>query len=277
MYFNVERNTKSTILSDIATVNDTCNTHTANLTNYSDYNICYYELDLDPDINFFAQQAGNCKYYTDELFREEINFTDRIYMINFNCRSIKSNFDSINQYLHKIKSNFDVIALSETWLSICNDLNHFRISNFIMYNTARSDRCGGGVALYIKQSLQCSLIKQFSTSIPMLMDQLTVEITIQGSKNVIIGCMYRSPNGDFNKFNEYVDMFLNYDKNNAIFVCGDFNVNLLSHGQHQLTDNFLDILHGYGLYTLITQPTRITIHSATLLDNIFTNVPFNDA
>ena len=31
------------------------------------------------------------------------------------------------------------------------------------------------------------------------------------------------------------------------------------------------------MYTLITQPTRITIHSASLLDNIFTNVPFNNA
>ena len=74
-----------------------------------------------------------------------------------------------------------------------------------------------------------------------------------------------------------MNMFLNYNKNKTIFVCGDFNVNLLNHGQHHLTDNFLDILHGYELYTLITQPTRITIHSATLLDNIFTNVPFNNA
>ena len=73
-----------------------------------------------------------------------------------------------------------------------------------MYNTFRSDRCGGGVALYIKQSLQCSLIKQLSTSIPMKFEQLAVEIIIQGSKNVIISCMYRSPNGIFNKFNEYI-------------------------------------------------------------------------
>ena len=74
-----------------------------------------------------------------------------------------------------------------------------------------------------------------------------------------------------------INMFLNYNKNNTIFVYGDFNVNLLNHGQHYLADNFLDILHGFGLYALITQPTRITINSATLLDNIFTNVPFNNA
>ena len=157
-----EHNTKSTILTDIATVNDTCNAHTANFTNYSDNNICNHELDLDQDNNFLAQQAGNCKYYTDEVFTEEINFTDGIYIRHFNCRGTKSNFDSINQYLHEIKSNFDVIALSETWLSICNDLNHFKTSNYIMYNTDRSDRCRGGVALYIKQSLQCSLMKQIS-------------------------------------------------------------------------------------------------------------------
>ena len=74
-----------------------------------------------------------------------------------------------------------------------------------------------------------------------------------------------------------MNILFNYNKNNTIFICGDFNVNRLNHGQHYLTDNFLDILHGYGLYTLTTQPTRNTINSATLLDNIFTNVPFNNA
>ena len=70
-------------------------------------------------------------------------------------------------------------------------------------------------------------------------------------------------------------MFFNY----AIMynVCGDLNINLLNHGQHYLPDNFLDILHGYGLYTLITQPTRITIHSVTLVGNIYTTVQFNNA
>ena len=54
----------------------------------------------------------------------------------------------------------------------------------------------------------------------MLLEQLTVEITIHGSKNVIMSCMYRSPSDDCNKFNVYVDMFLNYGKNNAIFYVG---------------------------------------------------------
>ena len=83
------------------------------------------------------------------------------------------------QALYNKAKNKNEIEMNKTNITmIYNYLNHFKISNYIMHNTFRSDRCGGGVALYIKQSLQCSLIKQFSTSIPMLLEQLAVEITI---------------------------------------------------------------------------------------------------
>ena len=61
---------------------------TENFTLNGDNDICDHELDLDPDNNFLAHQAGNCKYYTDEVFTEEINLTDGISIIHFNCRSI---------------------------------------------------------------------------------------------------------------------------------------------------------------------------------------------
>ena len=35
--------------------------------------------------------------------------------------------------------------------------------------------------------------------------------------------------------------------------------------------NFKDTLYSTGLYLLILRPTRITSHSVTLIDNIFTN------
>ena len=89
----------------------TCVIRTLQILSHSDFDICDHELDLDPDNNFFAQQAGYCKYYTDEAFTQALIFEDEISIIHFNCWSIKSNFDSINQYLHKIKSNLDVISL----------------------------------------------------------------------------------------------------------------------------------------------------------------------
>ena len=53
---------------------------------------------------------------------------------------------------------------------------------------------------------------------------------------------------------------------------GDFNIiNLLNFESHQGTDNFLKTLEKYVFHPQIPQPTRITDHSATLIDNIFFN------
>ena len=53
-------------------------------------------------------------------------------------------------------------------------------------------------------------------------------------------------------------------------MCGDFNVDLLQYDKHNATNNFIDQLYSLGLHPLITRPTRITSHSNTLIDNIFT-------
>ena len=53
---------------------------------------------------------------------------------------------------------------------------------------------------------------------------------------------------------------------------GDFNINLLNEDVHTLTNDFINIMSSYSLYPSITKPTRITPTSATLIDNIFTNL-----
>ena len=58
--------------------------------------------------------------------------------------------------------------------------------------------------------------------------------------------------------------------NKTIYLCGDFNVDLLKQA-HVYTDLFLETLYSYGMLPIITKPTRITSTTATLIDNIFTN------
>jgi hypothetical protein len=52
---------------------------------------------------------------------------------------------------------------------------------------------------------------------------------------------------------------------------GDFNLNLLSFQQHSLTGEFLEQMYSNTIFPLILPPSIITSHSATLIDNIFTN------
>ena len=54
------------------------------------------------------------------------------------------------------------------------------------------------------------------------------------------------------------------------------NVNLLNYNEHNQTNEFLDSLASNSFIPLILQPTRITNHSNTLIDNIFSNVTHPD-
>ena len=56
-----------------------------------------------------------------------------------------------------------------------------------------------------------------------------------------------------------------------VFLLGDFNINLLNYNDHQPTNNFLDSLASNSFIPYILHPTRITSHSKTLIDNIFSN------
>ena len=52
---------------------------------------------------------------------------------------------------------------------------------------------------------------------------------------------------------------------------GDFNIDLLKFKSHSATDGFLNTLGSNFFQPYIMQPTRITNHSATLIDNILFN------
>ena len=59
--------------------------------------------------------------------------------------------------------------------------------------------------------------------------------------------------------------------NKTVFLCGDINIDLLKYGSDNNTTHYVDTMFSLGLYPLIDKPTRITAHSSTLIDNIFTN------
>ena len=45
----------------------------------------------------------------------------------------------------------------------------------------------------------------------------------------------------------------------------------MSHSRHQATGEFLELFYSRMFFPLITRPTRITAHKASLIDNIYTN------
>ena len=78
------------------------------------------------------------------------------------------------------------------------------------------------------------------------------------------------PEFNWNYLNQLLESVSKEQK--SIFLLGDFNVNLLNYNEHNQTNEFFDSLASTSFIPLILQPTRITSHSNTLIDNIFSNV-----
>ena len=107
------------------------------------------------------------------------------------------------------------------------------------------------------------------------MESTFIETVNSTKSNIIVGVIYRHPSMDLADFNcNYLNKLLeNISKEQkSIFLLGDFNVNLLNYNEHNETNEFLDSLASNSFIPLILQPTRITSHSNTLIDNIFSNV-----
>ena len=60
-------------------------------------------------------------------------------------------------------------------------------------------------------------------------------------------------------------------ENKLVFCMGDFNVNLLNYHVHNPTNDFLDSMLSNYLLPYILHTTRLTDHSAMVIDNIFSN------
>ena len=56
-----------------------------------------------------------------------------------------------------------------------------------------------------------------------------------------------------------------------VILVGDLNINLINHATDRSSQDLVDSMASSGFLQLIARPTRLTDHSATLIDHIYTN------
>ena len=106
-----------------------------------------------------------------------------------------------------------------------------------------------------------------------VIESLFVELAVQIGRNIVLGVIYRPPKSSHNEFLTALDDILQNQslRNKDCIRTGDFNINMLSNRYTPASD-FLDNLLSASFLPLISKPTRVTNHSATLLDIICTNI-----
>ena len=116
----------------------------------------YYNND-DSDVNF----TDDCFYYDDININSFKYIHNSFSIIHINSRSLVRNHDQINIFLNSIIHKFSIIIITETWLKHSNQ-NIYNFDNYNQINTIRSVGRGGGVAIFILNSLSYTIINELN-------------------------------------------------------------------------------------------------------------------
>ena len=148
----------------------------------------------------------------------------------------------------------------------------YTLDYYDVLNINRNNKRGGGVMIYVSKSLKYTKVQNMCEEVNDMYECIPIEIeTIKGS-NIIVTCIYRSQGSNIDDFTEHSEtLFKKVKRNKALYLVRDLNINLINYDQHCGTRNFIDTINSYGIMPLINKPTRISIDSCTLIDNIFSN------
>ena len=234
-------------------------------------------IDDDGEINL--SNLTSCKYYSCQDYKKLVSDKKNsknvnIFHNNFNGLELK--FGQFHNFLTNINSNLDVITITETSQHITD--NNFKtnvnLKGYDLYSTP-TNTSKGGSAIYIKNKF--NVIER--TDLNIIDDHyesIWIEIKNTSSKNVIVGCIYRHPHDNieiYKSFLEYLEPILRKvtNENKEIYLCGDFNSDILKIDYNNSYKHFYELISSYSLAPFILLPTRIQGDSATIVDNIFTN------
>lgn len=157
-----------------------------------------------------------------------------------------------------------ILGISETRLNS-------QKPNVPQYSFLRRDADGAplhtGMGIFVHNSIK-QHVKRRKDLEPDQIECMWVEFK-SISQPCLVGFIYRNPDSPHAWYNDFVNMLdkvSNEDK--SILLMGDMNINLLL--PHSDWENTYSL---FGLCQLVTQATRITETSSTLIDHIYTNNP----
>ena len=221
-----------------------------------------------------TEQETFSSYYTENQFVSRFLNMDKssFSLIHSNIRSMNKNFESLSALLDRFRFNYSIIGLSETWFGE-QPSSFFEIPGFHLEVNNRANKIGGGVGLYINSEFTYTTKKDL-TYMSECIETLFIEIVFDNRKNIVVGVIYRPPNSCRDDFLVTLENILSSPtlKNKDCFLIGDFNINLFNYNSDPFVNEFSGTLLTSSFTPLISKPTRITEHSSTLIDNIFTNM-----
>ena len=191
---------------------------------------------------------------------------------SINVNSLLPHLDEIELLLKENGIHF--LSLNETKIDDTLSDNLFKIEG---YNFRRLDRNrhGGGVAFFCRDTFKCDIRNDIPKS---NMEILCAQITPPRASPFIILSWYRPPNEPFETFDKLEQVLRFFEtEGKELILLGDTNCDFCTEtgctNQSKSsvpghTKRLKDLYQSFGLTQLISEPTRETENTSTLIDHI---------
>lgn len=187
--------------------------------------------------------------------------------------AIHKKLDDISVFIDSIDYDIHVIAVTEHWLGVPEE-SFVSFSGYNMVSCfSRTVSVHGGSCIFYRGGFSCIERGDLKNKCEEVHLECSCVEVIE--LKLIIICIYRTKNGDLSKFFELLDdiLYCSNTTRHRVLICGDLNIDLLK--VDCTNTKLLDLIMSYGMKQTIFEPTRITAHSETLIDNIFVNFDYN--
>lgn len=194
-----------------------------------------------------------------------------LHFCNLNIRHILSKIDELRIIMAN-KNCPEIFGICETFLESNITDNQVAIDGFEFLRKDRSDtinKTGGGLVLYFKKTIKVKRRSELEVS---NLETIWAEIELPNAKPFLLCTVYRPPN----VLNEWVDLFeeelsIAQTSGLELILMGDFNIDLKA----RISNKWMNLINLFDLTQLVTEPTRITETTATLIDHVYTTHPEN--
>lgn len=209
--------------------------------------------------NVDSISVANSYYCDSETCNKMINSSmNSLKIITQNIRSIYKNFDSFQAQLATLSFEIDIIILTECWL---NDRKRIPIlDSYEMYCSKTRLNQNGGIVIYIKKYIKCTVEEPESTGAEFLLLKIHPDIFILA--------VYRSPSFYcINSFLNSLDNIIRPIKTKNFVIAGDVNIDIKTNNSDRNSTSYLNLIAELGLLPSHLYPTRFQ----NCLDHIMLN------
>ena len=223
-------------------------------------------------VNLQPLDSIDCNYYTEDELNLKIKYFSKCNLSTFhlNIRKLGLHRNELIAFLSMLDIDYDIIILTEVGKYSKSYITNLFVDYEPFYDLPLENDYGG-VAVFIKSDynpIECDFkMHKSCTCTRCNYENVFVEFVKNGVKS-LAGGIYRHPGGDISHFNNDLEMCLSKcSRYDLALVAGDTNIDLIQ--QHADSIDYVTSFAAHNFLPYITRPTRITSHSATLIDHIF--------